>query len=120
MQSFRELIVWPRAMEGVVKIYRITARFPKYETYGLANHLQRAAVSVSSNLSEGDALKQTKSYLRHLALAGGSLAELERQLEISHRLNYLLPEARQAIAKAQEVGRMLMGLGCSLKDRPNT
>lgn len=120
MQSFRELIVWQRAMELVVEIYRITARFPKSETYGLSNQMQRAAVSVPSNISEGYALKQTKSYLRHLAIASGSLAELETQLEISARLKYLLPEDQQVIAKAQEVGRMLTGLRSSLKGRPKS
>jgi four helix bundle protein len=120
MQSFRELIVWQKAMELVVEIYRITAMFPKNESYGLANQMQRAAVSVPSNISEGHALKQTKSYLRHLAIASGSLAELETQLEISERLKYLMPEDRQLIAKAEEVGKMLTGLRNSLQSRPKS
>ncbi len=77
MQSYRELLVWQKAMHLVTDIYRITRAFPKSETYGLANQMQRAAVSIPSNIAEGHSLKHTRAYLRHLALASGSLSELE-------------------------------------------
>ena len=101
-------------MELVIEVYRITSKFPKHEVYGLANQMQRASVSIPSNIAEGHGLKQTKAYLRHLSISCGSLAELETQLELSDRLKYLESEDRVIIAKAQEVGRMLSGLRNSL------
>jgi four helix bundle protein len=104
-------------MELVVEVYRITGRFPKHETYGLANQMQRAAVSVPANVAEGSELKKTKAYLRHLSIAGGSLAELETQLELAGRLSYLGSEDANVIKRANEVGRMLSGLRRSLQAR---
>jgi four helix bundle protein len=117
MQGHKELIVWQKAMDLVVAIYRITKSFPKTEVYGLARQMQRAAVSVPSNIAEGHGLKQTQAYARHLAIANGSLTELETQLEIAHRLGYLTTENESIIAQAGEVGRMLAGLRRSLQAR---
>ena len=114
MRSCRELIVWQKAMDLVVDIYRITRTFPKSEVYGLAGQMQRASVSVPSNIAEGHALKQTQAYLRHLAIASGSLAELETQLEIADRLGYLLQPDQMVFEQATEVGRMLSALRKSL------
>lgn len=108
MEGYRELIVWQKGLDLVVGVYRLTATFPKSETFGLASQMQRAAVSIPSNIAEGNALRQTKAYLRHLAIASGSLAELETQLEIAGRLGYLLD--RQLMQNAGEIGRMLSGL----------
>ena len=110
MRSCRELVVWQKAMELVVDIYRVTRRFPRSEVYGLASQMQRASVSVPSNIAEGQALKQTQAYLRHLAIASGSLAELETQIEIASRLGYLLPDDEIVVEQANEVGRMLSAL----------
>jgi len=87
--SFRELQVWQRGMQIVEAVYRISGVFPKAEAYGLTNQVRRAAVSVPSNLAEGHARASTKEYLRHVSVARGSLAELETQLEIAVRLNYV-------------------------------
>ncbi len=105
MEGYRELMVWQKGMDLVVAVYRLTATFPKSETFGLANQLQRAAVSVPSNIAEGNALKQTKAYLRHLAIASGSLAEVETQLEIAERLGYAT--SHELRSQANEIGRML-------------
>lgn len=86
---FRELQVWQRGMEIVEAVYRISGGFPKVEIYGLASQIRRAAVSVPSNIAEGHAKSSTKEYLRHIAIAQGSLAELETQLELATRLNYV-------------------------------
>jgi four helix bundle protein len=115
MQSYRDLIVWEKAMSLVLEIYRVTQAFSKSEIYALSSQIQRAAVSIPSNIAEGHGLKKTKAYLRHLAIASGSLAELETQLEISQQLSYLLPKDRQVLAQANEVGRMLSGLRNSLE-----
>jgi four helix bundle protein len=99
-----------------VAIYRFTQAFPRTETYGLANQMQRGAVSVPSNIAEGHGLKQTLAYLRHLAIASGSLAELETQLEISDRLGYITSADKALVTEqANEVGRMLTGLRRSLR-----
>ena len=89
LKSFRDLRVWQLAMELVELIYRVTQSFPKHEVYGLTSQMQRAAVSVPSNLAEGHTREHTKEYLHHLSMAQASLAELETQLEIAARLNYL-------------------------------
>jgi four helix bundle protein len=105
MESYRELTVWQKGMDLVVAIYQLTATFPKSETFGLASQMQRAAVSIPSNIAEGNALHQTKAYLRHLAIACGSLAELETQLEIAARLGYSTDN--EILPRANEIGRML-------------
>jgi four helix bundle protein len=115
MQSYRDLIVWKKAMSLVLEIYRVTQAIPKSEIYGLSSQMQRAAVSIPSNSTEGHGLKKSKAYLRHLPIASGSLAELETQLEISPQLSYRLPKVSHLLAQANEVGRMLSGLRNSLE-----
>jgi len=117
VQGHKDLEVWQKAMDLVIDIYRLPASFPSKEVYGLASQMQRAAVSIPSNIAEGHGLKQTQAYLRHLAIANGSLTELETQLEIAERLGYLSVEGRPIIQKAHEVGRMLSGLRKSLRSR---
>lgn len=114
MRGHKDLLVWQKAMELVVATYRLTRGFPKFEVYGLAGQMQRAAVSVPSNIAEGHALKQTQAYVRHLAIASGSLAELETQLEIACRLGYLSSTDEPIAELAGEIGRMLAGLRRSL------
>ncbi|MGD0224280.1 MAG: four helix bundle protein [Terriglobia bacterium] len=115
MQGHKESLVWQKAMDLVSVIYRLTRAFPKEEMYGLTGQIRRAAVSIPSNIAEGHTLKQTLPYLRHLAIASGSLAEVQKQLEIADRLGYLRPENTKVLGQADEVGRMLAGLRRSLK-----
>lgn len=89
LNSFRDLRVWQLSMELVEIIYRLTQNFPKHEIYGLTSQIQRAAVSVPSNIAEGHTREHTKEFLHHLSIAQASLAELETQLEIAVRLKYL-------------------------------
>jgi len=89
LNSFRDLRVWQLSMELVEIIYRLTRNFPKHEIYGLTSQIQRAAVSVPSNIAEGHTREHTKEFLHHLSIAQASLAELETQLEIAAGLNYL-------------------------------
>jgi four helix bundle protein len=117
VQGHKDLEVWQKAMDLVIDIYKLTASFPSKEVYGLARQMQRAAVSIPSNIAEGHGLKQTQAYLRHLAIANGSLTELETQIEIADRLGYLSVGGRPVIEKAHEVGRMLSGLRRSLRSR---
>jgi four helix bundle protein len=118
MEGCKDLVVWQKAMDLVVAIYRLTQSFPRTDSYGLASQIQRAAVSIPSNIAEGHGLKQTLPYLRHLAIASGSLAELETQIEISDRLGYISAQEKTSVAaQANEVGRMLTGLRRSLRSK---
>jgi four helix bundle protein len=116
MKSYRELKVWHLAMNLVVAIYKLTGRFPKSEVYGLTAQLQRAGVSVPSNIAEGHARDSTKEFLRHVSIAMGSLAELETQLLLARRLGFASPQVIDSMCEiADELGRMLRGLQKSLK-----
>ena len=105
-------------MTLVEATYAITAEFPGKETYGLSQQIQRAVVSVPSNIAEGHARDSSKEYLHHLSIAIGSLAELETQLELGGRLHYIedvhLKKALQDIAA---VRRMLRALQRAMKNR---
>jgi four helix bundle protein len=115
MKSFREMRVWQAAMNLVEKIYRLTKRFPKQETYGLISQIQRAAVSIPSNIVEGHTREHIKEYLHHLSMAQASLAELETQLEISGRLKYLLPnELNELLIEVNSLGKQMYALRNSL------
>jgi len=87
--SFRELEVWRRSMAIAESVYRLSGAFPKTEMYGLTGQLRRAAVSVPSNIAEGHARASTREYLQYVSVAEGPLAELETQLELAVRLDYI-------------------------------
>ena len=85
-QSYRDLIVWQRAIEMVVEIYALTDKFPKEEIFGVTSQMRRAAVSIPSNIAEGRFRGTKADYLNFLRTAYASGAELETQIEISKRL----------------------------------
>jgi four helix bundle protein len=118
VRSYRQLKTWQLATEVVTDIYRLTACFPKHELYGLASQMQRAAVSVPSNIAEGHTRDSTKEYLRHLSIAAGSLAEMETQLLVAAKLSYgKAPQIENLLAQAAELGKMLCGLQRSLRTK---
>ena len=82
-QSYKELLVWQKSMLLVTDIYLTTESFPKSEMFGLASQLKRAAVSVPSNIAEGQGRDSTKEFLYHLSVAYGSLMESETQIQIA-------------------------------------
>ena len=90
--SFRDLRVWQQAMDLALQIYRGTESFPKQEVYGLAQQMRRAAVSVPSNIAEGKGHSSDKEFRRFLFHARGSLMELETQILLAGRLQYLSEE----------------------------
>lgn len=107
-RTYRELIVWQKAMKFVTEIYGVTQRFPSEERYGLTNQLRRAAVSVPSNIAEGQARFSQKEFHHFLSQARGSLVEIETQLLIGRDLKYLQPAKADArLADADELGRVL-------------
>jgi len=118
IRGYRDLNVWRDSMDLVVVIYRLTAAIPKEERYSLVNQLRRAAVSVPSNIAEGQARSRTGDYLRHLSIAVGSLSELETHIEIARRLEYISQDDEQRLLNScTAIGKMLSGLIRSLRRR---
>jgi len=116
VQDYRDLKVWQAAMELTTAIYAITSRFPTSEAFGLSSQMQRAAVSIPSNIAEGHARDSTKEFLRFVSIAMGSLAEIETQLILSNRLNYIEEDKLGTLfGQTGEIRRMLRGLQHSLK-----
>lgn len=108
---YGDLIVWQKAMELVTKIYHVTREFPKDELFGLVNQIRRAAVSIPSNIAEGQGRLSAKEFRQFLGNARGSLAELETQIKIACNLQYLAESDVQILLEsASEVGRLLNGL----------
>ena len=112
-RDYRSLTVWQKAMDMVTEIYRLTQRFPKEEVYGLTSQLRRAAVSVPSNIAEGQGRLTRGEFRQFLGHAKGSLAEIDTQLLIAHELGYLA-DTNCILEKTAEVGRLLNGLLNSL------
>ena len=111
VQHYRELIVWQKAMQLVKEIYVLTKKLPKEETYGLSSQMQRAAVSIPSNIAEGQARAGTKEFVQFLKIASGSKAELQTQLLICVDVGYL-PDSdiNTAMNLSEEIGKMLSSL----------
>ncbi|MBM3935474.1 MAG: four helix bundle protein [SAR202 cluster bacterium] len=105
-------------MDLVEETYRVSSTFPPHERYGLAQQLQRAVVSIPSNIAEGHERHHIKEYLHHLSMAQASLAELETQVLIAIRLKYLTQE-RSAAARqiADSLGRQIRALRSTLAKR---
>lgn len=103
-------------MDLVTSIYRVTESFPKREVYSLTDQIRRAAVSVPSNIAEGQAHYSKAEFVHFLRHASGSLAELETQILLAERLEYTDPTRSEALLKQIiEVGKLLSGLINSLR-----
>ncbi len=108
-RSHTKLLVWKRAIELVVLVYRTTEHFPRSESLGLVTQMRRAAVSIPSNIAEGAGRGSTKEFLRHLRIARGSLSELETQMFIAQELTLCIqPEI--TLSLCHQVSRLLSGL----------
>lgn len=115
IKSYRELMVWQKGMDLVEAVYISTREFPKEETYGLTSQLRRAAVSIPSNIAEGQSRNAKAEFVHFLGIARGSLSEIETQILISQRLGYLSPETESTLLESTaELGRLLNGLLRSL------
>jgi four helix bundle protein len=117
-QSFRDLTVWQKSMQLATTTYRLTQGFPREEMYGLASQLRRAAVSIPSNIAEGQGRSGIGEYRQFLWIARGSNFELQTQLEIARTLNMgdsqLLSESE---ALSQEVGKMIYAMLDKLRQK---
>jgi len=115
VQKYEDLIVWQKAMDLVAEIYRIVKLLPKEEIYVLSDQMKRAAVSIPSNIAEGQERNTTKDFINHLYIAKGSKGELETQLLICVRLQYLTQDQiGAALDLLIEIGKMLNALIQSL------
>ena len=107
-KSFRDLIVWQKAMDLLELVYRVSSRFPREENDALTNQLRRAAVSIPSNIAEGHSRRSPAEFGHFLSIARGSLAEVETQLLIAFRLNYINQNHIESIMPTrEEISKML-------------
>jgi len=118
VKSFRELTVWQKSFQLVVLIYKTTNNFPSSELYGLTSQIRRAAVSIPSNIAEGQSRGHILEYIQFLMIAKGSAAELETQLLLAKELNYIKEiDFKQALDILVEVEKMLERLIYVLKTK---
>jgi len=115
LRNYRDLIVWQKAMDLVESVYQVSRSFPREEIYGLTSQLRRTAVSIPSNIAEGEGRGGSKEFAQFLRISHGSLREVETQVLIAHRLAYLDgDQADKLMSNAAEVGRLINGLLKSL------
>lgn len=116
IKSYRDLLVWQKAIDLVVNAYRATAAFPKTETYGLTSQIRRAASSIPANIAEGYGRGSRKEYVQFLSIAQGSLKELETHFIVGEKLSYLTgSQTERLLAQTDELGPMLGSLIRKLK-----
>ena len=114
VKTFRDLDAWNEGIELALRVYQYTERFPSYERFGICSQMCRAAVSIPSNIAEGQC-KSTRSFLHHISHSRGSLQELMTLLVISERRGYGAPQDLAEISRrADREGALLFGLRRSL------
>ena len=119
LKNYKELKVWQKSYKLCLEIYRITAKFPKEERYGLTSQIRRSVVSIPSNIAEGYGRKTTPEYIRFLYIAYGSNCELETQILLSGDLDYIKTGKLKILKEGiGEVERMLKALIKSLENKP--
>jgi four helix bundle protein len=115
VKQYSDLVALQKAMDLVEAVYKITKSLPKEEIYGLTSQLRRAAVSIPSNIAEGQS-RGSREFVHYLALAHGSLSEVETQMAIARRLGYIDEERLARFAElASETGRLIHGLSRSIE-----
>jgi four helix bundle protein len=118
VQSYQDLVVWQKAMDLATEIYRISQTFPSAEMYGLISQMRRAAVSIPSNIAEGQGCLTKGEFSQFLGNARGLLLELETQILVARNLNYLdEPALTNLLDITAEVGRLLNGLLSAIRKR---
>ena len=111
VKSYRDLVVWQKAMDLVETVYRLMSRLPREEKFALADQMRRAAVSIPSNIAEGYARLSPRDYGRFMTIARGSVFELQTQLLICKRLGYLTEQdIEKPLELSDEVSRMLYAI----------
>jgi four helix bundle protein len=116
VKSYRDLLVWQRAMELVVMCYKLTENLPKTETYGLSSRIQNNASYIPGNIADGHSRDTTGEFLNKLSAAKGYLAQLETNLLLVEMLSFLpMSDIQPVLDKCAEVGKMTNGLMRSLR-----
>ena len=116
IRSYKDLIIWKKAIDLVVDIYEIAKRFPREELYALSDQIKRSAVSVPSNIAEGQSRQHTGEFKQFLYIALGSLAELDTQLIIANRLGYMDSKDHELFStRITELRKMIFSLISKLK-----
>ena len=111
IKSYQDLIVWQKSVLLVTDIYTITKTFPQDERFGITSQLNRAAVSIPTNIAEGWGRETSKNYLQFLRISRGSIMEVQTLLIITKNLNYISEEKFDILRnKTEEVGKILQGL----------
>lgn len=118
MDSYRDLVVWQKAMDLAVQCYSATQSFPTDERFGLTSQIRRSAAAIPANIAEGHGRETAGAFVQHLRIAQGSLKELETHLQLSRRLAFLdLSVCDSRLNECDEIGRMLRGLIRSLQKK---
>ena len=121
ISRFRELRAWQLGMDLTEKVYLLTDSFPKSEIYGLTSQMRRCAVSIPSNLAEGHGRTFGKEFLQFIAIAYGSICELETQILLSHRLKYIKTDDLDRISPLLiETSKTIRGLQKAIRERIDT
>ena len=116
IRDFQDLDVWQKAMDLMSEVYRLVKKLPEEERYELSSQMRRAAISVPSNISEGQQRASTKEFVNFLSIARGSTGELQTQLLACVKLQYMCDnDIHKALALSYDVGRMLNSLISRLK-----
>lgn len=117
VQSYQDLVLWQKAMDLAGLIYKSTSHFPKEEIYGITSQLRRAGVSIASNIAEGRSRNTKGEFLQFLGISKGSLSELETQVLLSVRLNYLsVDQSEKILSLSTEVGKLITSFQLKLKN----
>ena len=115
-ESFKDLVVWQRAVQLSLAVYKLTSAFPDSERFGLTNQLRRASVSVASNIAEGYGRSTKGEYVQFLGHARGSNCELQTQLVISKALGFGSEQAHESTESLSgEVNKMLVAIMSKLR-----
>ncbi|MBA2610905.1 MAG: four helix bundle protein [Bacteroidetes bacterium] len=118
MTTYKDLIVWQKSIQLVTEIYALTKTFPADERFGIVSQLNRAVISIPSNIAEGWGRELSKNYLQFLRVSRGSLMEVEAMILISKNLNYINEkEFIEVNKKIEEIGKILQGLIKSVQQK---
>jgi four helix bundle protein len=115
-QSYKDLVVWQKSIALCTQVYKFCEKFPRSELYGLTDQMKRAAVSVASNIAEGQARQHRGEFVQFLSVANASLAELDTQRTIATNLNLIDPDSSKSLDDdITEIRKMLYVLRVRLK-----
>ena len=119
MKTHEDLVVWNKAIEFVVQLYKLTENFPENEKYGLTNQMRRAAVSIPSNIAEGAARSSDKEFVRFLYMSRASAVEIETQLLIAENLRFVKEDISVFKDDLNRISRMITSLINKINERIN-